>query len=85
MKNFIYIFFGLIVLSTTLLADDKQADGIYLSMLKEYTLNEDGSWTYHHAHQLKLLTYYAFNRRYGESFIVIDTLVKISKQTFRSH
>ncbi|MBD3225014.1 MAG: DUF3857 domain-containing protein [Caldithrix sp.] len=60
----------------------ENADAVYLNILKEYRLNEDGSWTYHQKHQLKILTYYAFQRRYGETFVIFDTLkqaLKINK------
>ncbi len=50
-----------------------EPDAVYLNMVKEYRLNEDGSWQYHYSYQLKLLTYFAFSRHYGETFIVYDT------------
>lgn len=56
-----------------------QEDGRYLKMVKEYELKSDGSWTYHHSHQLQILSYYALNRRFGETFIVFDTLAQSLK------
>ena len=52
--------------------DYPDADAVYLNMTKEYTLNPDGSMDYHYSHQLKLFSYYAFNSRYGETFIVYN-------------
>ncbi|MBE0641680.1 MAG: DUF3857 domain-containing protein, partial [Bacteroidales bacterium] len=40
----------------------------------EYTLQSDGSVDYHHFRELKLESYYAFHREFGETFIVYDTL-----------
>jgi hypothetical protein len=39
-------------------------------MNKIYELKEDGSLNYQYQHQLKYITHFAFNRAYGESFIV---------------
>jgi len=74
MNKIIILLASLFILSANIFASEKKADAVYLSVLKEYTLNADETWTYHHAHKLKLLSYYAFNRRYGETFIVFDTL-----------
>ncbi|MGM0496578.1 MAG: DUF3857 domain-containing protein, partial [Bacteroidota bacterium] len=48
------------------------ADAIFQNITKVYTLNEDGSIDYHYQHELDLRSYYAFNRLYGESFIVYN-------------
>lgn len=61
------------VFSNLALAQDDNSDAIYLKLVKEYQLNEDGSIDYHEYKQLKLLTYYAFHSLYGESFIVYNT------------
>jgi hypothetical protein len=53
-------------------AQDEKSDAVYLEQTKEYTLNKDGSWTYHYSHKLLLNTYYAFHNLYGEDFIVYD-------------
>ncbi len=45
------------------------ADAVYKQITKEYTLNEDGSMLYRESKDIKLLTHYAFNRKYGETFI----------------
>jgi hypothetical protein len=47
-------------------------DAVFLKMEKEYILNADGSWDYHYYKKLKLLTHMAFNRLYGETFIVYN-------------
>jgi len=45
------------------------ADAVYVKMVKEFVLNDDGSIEYNYSHKLKLLTHFAFNRKYGETFI----------------
>ncbi len=50
----------------------QKADAVYLDVLDEYTLFEDGSTLHRHEHRVKLLTHYAFNRLLGESFLVHD-------------
>ena len=47
----------------------KNNDAVYLNMVKEYQLNDDGSVDYHYSHKLRLLSYLVINRIYGESFI----------------
>ena len=50
------------------------ADAVYVKMVKEYVLYEDGSMEYNYSHKLKLLTHFAFNRKYGETFITYNPL-----------
>ena len=73
---FIFIFLLFFVLS--IVAQDQKpgsvssipsSDAEYLSVLKEYTLNADGSLDYRYVKELKLLTYRAFQNLYGETFI----------------
>ncbi|MFO8235749.1 MAG: DUF3857 domain-containing protein [Bacteroidales bacterium] len=52
--------------------DYSEADAVYKKIVKTYTLNEDGSVDYHYQHELDIHSYYAFNSRYGESFIVYN-------------
>lgn len=52
--------------------DYPDADAVYLKISKEYTLNEDGSMDYHYTHKLKLFSYFAFNSKYGETFVVYN-------------
>jgi hypothetical protein len=52
--------------------DEKNYDAVYNSILKEYTLNPDGSTLYHYVKDQKLLTYRAINGMYGETFVVYN-------------
>lgn len=47
-------------------------DAVYEKIVYEYILNEDSSTIFNYSHKIKLLSYYSFQRRYGESFIVYD-------------
>lgn len=71
MKYLKYTFcFALVLFFTTIAkSQNTEPDAIYLKMLKEYTLNEDGSYSYHHSHRLKILSHFAFNRKYGQTAI----------------
>jgi hypothetical protein len=76
-RNKLFLTIVLIILFSccyALSAGESEADAVYLKMVKEYRLHDDGAVTYHHSHQIKLLTYLAFTRSYGETFIVYDTL-----------
>ena len=72
MKKIILAIFCLFIVGTSF-AQNEEADAEYLKILKEYTLNEDGSTDFHYSKELKLLTHYAFHRLYGETFIVYNT------------
>lgn len=72
MKNKILVLSLAILSSLATLAQEVTSDGVYLEQTKEYTLNKDGSWTYHYSHKLLINTYYAFHNLYGEDFIVYD-------------
>lgn len=74
MKTFLSLLLFVLFLCTPVLSDQKTDDAIYLDMLKEYTLHDDGSWTMRQMHQLKIVSYFSLNRRHGETFIVYDTL-----------
>jgi hypothetical protein len=50
----------------------EMADAVYTDLTHEYVLNPDGSMTYTHEHHLKLLTHFAFDRAYGETFITYN-------------
>ena len=72
-KNTLLLFLLLSAFSIShAIAQESQPDAVYLEQLKEYTLNQDGSWSYHYSHKLKLLTYYAINSLYGEDFILYN-------------
>jgi len=47
-------------------------DAVYLSLVKEYTLNPDGSMDYHYAKVQRLQNYQSFHRLFGETFIVYN-------------
>jgi len=53
-------------------AQNGKTDAAYKELTKEYSLNKDGSWSYHHSYKLHINTYYAFHNLYGEDFIVYD-------------
>jgi len=72
MKHKIVLLTLCILTGTAILAQDEKTDAVYLEQTKEYTLEKDGSWTYHYSHKLLINTYYAFNNLYGEDFIVYD-------------
>ncbi|GAB4365131.1 MAG: hypothetical protein Kow0042_04180 [Calditrichia bacterium] len=72
-KHLLKIFLTTFLLFPALWADSPaQPDAVYREMLHEYTLNPDGSTVYRHSHAQKMLSYFAFTRKYGESFIVYD-------------
>ena len=50
----------------------KDADAVFQKVTKVYTLHKDGSIDYQYKHKLDLRSYYAFNRLYGETFIVYN-------------
>ena len=53
-------------------AQDEKYDAWYISLLKEYTLNSDGSMDFRYIKQQKLLTYRAFHNLYGETLIIYN-------------
>ncbi len=53
-------------------AQELAYDAIYNFITKEYTLSKDGNVDYHYSSSLKLLTHQAFQRYFGESFIVYN-------------
>lgn len=63
------IVFGII---NGLAAQEENADALFLKQRKEFVLNADGSMDYTYSHQLKLITYMASDKLYGESFIVYN-------------
>ncbi len=69
-KFFIIAVFLIITLD--LYSQPENADAIFEKITKEYTLNEDGSMDFHYIKKLKLLSYYSFNRLYGETFIIFN-------------
>lgn len=55
-----------------LFSQNKNYDGIYQSIIKEYSLNEDGSTDFRFIKDQKMLSYRAFHNLYGETFIVYN-------------
>ncbi|PLX08395.1 MAG: hypothetical protein C0598_12220, partial [Marinilabiliales bacterium] len=70
MKKYIIAIFCLAIVSATF---SQKSDAEFQKIVKEYTLNEDGSVDYHYTKTLKLLSHFAFHRLYGETFIVHNT------------
>jgi len=62
----------LAVIFNTAFAQQENADAVFEKITKTYTLSDDGSISYRYFKQLKLLTHLAFNRLYGETFIVYN-------------
>lgn len=56
----------------TLKAQSENNDAVYLKVVREYILHEDGSYDFHYRKEIKLLTYFSFQRLYGETFIVYN-------------
>jgi len=63
---------ALLITSQAFSQDEKNSDAVYLSLVKEYTLNPDGSMIYHFSKEQKLLTYRSFNSLYGETFVIYN-------------
>ena len=75
MKTFKIITFILLCFAFSGLESNAQntaPDGEYKSIIKTYTLNPAGDWTFRYQHRLKFLTYYAIHSLYGETFIVYN-------------
>lgn len=53
-------------------AQTENQDAEYIKIIKEYILHEDGSYDYHFHKEIKLLTFFSFQRLYGETFIVYN-------------
>ncbi len=48
------------------------ADAVYTRIVHEYAMNKDGSTSYSCEKNLRYLTYFSFNRAYGETFIIYN-------------
>ncbi len=62
----------LLLAANGLYAQGGKTDAVYQEQTKEYTLEKDGSWSFHYSHKLLINSYYAFHNLYGEDFIVYD-------------
>ena len=72
MKKFIISLLIVFCIVNGLSAQEENADALFLKQRKEFVLNADGSMDYNYSHQLKLITYLASDKQYGESFIVFN-------------
>ena len=54
-------------------AQEENTDAVYNKLTKEFVLHPDGTMEYHFRKELKLLTHFAFQRLFGETFIVFDS------------
>lgn len=62
----------ILLISGFLNAQQEEDNAVFLSLTKEFQLNEDGSTDFHYIQELKLLTHNAFHRQYGETFILLN-------------
>lgn len=70
-----FVLFLLACQSPVVLTADEtydRADAVFLDVLDEYTLEEDGAVKHRHMHKVRLLTGYAIHRLLGETFIVYN-------------
>jgi hypothetical protein len=56
----------------TATAQTNDDDAVYEKLIREYTLEQDGSTSFREYKELKLLTHFSFNRLYGETFIIYN-------------
>ena len=71
MKSILSIILTIVIL-TAYGQKSPESDAVFEKIVKEYTLNKDGSIDFHYYKKLKLLTHFSFNRLYGETFIVFN-------------
>ena len=76
MKNRIFKYILVIIFvifsGNLIQAQDYQSEATFIKLIKEYQLNADGSFDFNCSKQLKLNSYFAVNRLYGETFIVYN-------------
>lgn len=68
----LFIFVTALLINSSGFAEGYDYDAVYHKIVKEYTLNKDGSVEYHFYKKIELKTYYSFHRAYGETFIVYN-------------
>jgi len=73
MKKIIPLIISALISIIAFSNENENRDAIYLKLVKEYTLNPDGSFSYTCEKQMKLLTHFAFHSLYGETFIIYNT------------
>jgi hypothetical protein len=72
MKKIILIIYCLSIINFTF-SQNGNTDAEFIKIVKEYTLNEDGSMDFHYSKSLKLLSHFSFHRLYGETFVIYNT------------
>ncbi len=68
----IYLLAFALLISVSACVTAQEHDAVFKLLKKEYQMNPDGSLEYTYTKELKLHTKYAFNRMYGESFVVYN-------------
>jgi hypothetical protein len=75
MKKAIYFITGLFLIAFTVNAvaqEPQEPDALYHQIIKEYTIHADGSYDLHYFKKLELKSHFAFNRLFGETFVVYN-------------
>jgi hypothetical protein len=74
MKTIKNIILFLLVITFPMLSfsQEENTDAVYDKLIKEYTLNPDGTMEFRLHKELRLLTHFAFHRLFGETFIIYD-------------
>lgn len=72
MKMKINIIIVFLAITLNLISEEIKPDAVFSTIRHEYILNPDGSMVYNYEHIIKHLSYFSFNRAYGESFIVYN-------------
>mgnify|MGYP002640474245 CR=1 FL=1 len=70
MKNIIFVIICFALVSNSF---SQTGDANFNKIVKEYTLNNDGSIDYHETKSIELLSHFAFHRLHGETFIIYNT------------
>ena len=71
-KLYILLSFVLVFVVSARPQQANESDALFNKVSKTFTLNADGSMNTRVVKQVKLLTYNAFHRLYGETFIVYN-------------
>ncbi len=70
MRKYIISIVLILFASSTLIS--AETDAVFKEIKKEYTMHTDGSLEYRYSKELQLNSQYAFNRMYGETFIIYN-------------
>ncbi len=70
-RAILFLLVIILLFSSTIFSQAKE-DAEYLYIKKQYKINQDGSWTFKYESKVKLYTYLATRRFFGESFIVYN-------------